>query len=150
MESRSIVNAIEAYIISLLTKSSDGRVELSRKDVAQRFDCVPSQVTYVLKTRFGLRNGYVVQSRRGGGGYIRVCSLFTASEKAVEEKFDGKKSDQDARAALCTFASRGYFTKGEFLILATTLEVLERGLSNGEGGKLMLRILRALADEGFF
>lgn len=150
MESRSIVNAIEAYIKSLLTKSSDGRVELSRKDVAQLFDCVPSQVTYVLKTRFGLRDGYVVQSRRGGGGYIRVCSLFTAPEEAIEEKFDGKEADQEARVALCTLASRGYFTKGEFLILATTLEVLERDLANGEGGKLMLQVLGALADEGFF
>jgi transcriptional regulator CtsR len=148
MEQRSLVSAIEAYIKSQLTKSPEGSIELRRKDIAQLFDCVPSQVTYVIKTRFGLRNGYVVQSRRGG--FIKICSLFRASEGAIEEEFIGKKAEQDGRAILCTLSNRGFFTKREFLILGTALEVLEKELPDGEGGKLMLQIFKSLADEGFF
>lgn len=150
MESRSLVNEIESYLKSLLKKSPEGWIELRRKDVAELFDCVPSQVTYVINTRFGLRNGYVVQSRRGGGGYIRICSLFTAPEEALEEQFIEKEVDEDARAALCTLARCGFLTKREFLILGTALDVLEKNLPDGEGGELLLQILRALAQEGFF
>lgn len=149
MEYRSLVSEIESYLKSLLRESPEGWIELRRKDVAELFDCVPSQITYVINTRFGLRNGYVVQSRRGGGGFIRICSLFTAPEGALSGHIE-KKVDEDARVALCTLARRGFFSKREFLILSTALEVLESSLPNGEGGEMLLQILRALAHEGFF
>lgn len=103
MEPRSLVSEIESYLKSLLKKSPEGWIELSRKDVAELFDCVPSQITYVINTRFALRNGYVVQSRRGGGGFIRICSLFTAPEGALRGQFE-EKAEEDARAALCVLA----------------------------------------------
>lgn len=149
MEYRSLVSEIESYLKSLLKKSPEGWIELSRKDVAELFDCVPSQITYVINTRFGLRNGYVVQSRRGGGGFIRICSLFTAPEGALRGHIE-EKVDENARAALYTLARRGFFTKREFLILGTVLDVLESSIPNGAGDKLMLEILKALAQEGFF
>ena len=76
MEFRSLVNEIEAYLKSLLKESPEGAIEVRRKDVAEIFNCAPSQVTYVLNTRFNVRRGYLVESRRGGGGYIRICSVF--------------------------------------------------------------------------
>jgi transcriptional regulator CtsR len=149
MEPRSLVSEIESYLKSLLRKSPEGWIELSRKDVAELFDCVPSQITYVINTRFALRNGYVVQSRRGGGGFIRICSLFTAPEGALRGQFE-EKAEEDARAALCVLARRGLFTKREFLILGTVLEVLERSLPRGEGDELLLEVVRTLAHKGFF
>ncbi|MBE3591254.1 MAG: CtsR family transcriptional regulator, partial [Firmicutes bacterium] len=53
-------------------QSGGGRVTLRRADLAQRFGCAPSQISYVLETRFGLERGYRVESRRGGGGYVRI------------------------------------------------------------------------------
>ena len=47
-------------------------LELQRSDLAQRFGCVPSQINYVMSTRFSPEHGYIVESRRGGGGYIRI------------------------------------------------------------------------------
>ncbi len=149
MEPRSLVSEIESYLKSLLKRSPEGWIELSRKDIAELFDCVPSQITYVINTRFGLRNGYVVQSRRGGGGFIRICSLFPTAEDAIKKKFEEKVGD-DAQTALYALAQRGLFTKREFIILGSVLEVLEENLPQGEGDELLLEVVRALSHRGFF
>lgn len=70
----SLADRIEAYIIRLLEHSGDGYVEVRRYEVADRFSCVPSQITYVLSTRFTPDRGFYVESRRGGGGYIRIVA----------------------------------------------------------------------------
>jgi len=57
--------------------SDDGEVELQRAELASRFNCVPSQINYVIATRFSPEHGYLVESRRGGGGYIRITRLQT-------------------------------------------------------------------------
>ena len=65
---------IETFILTLLSEA-DGICELSRVEIAERFSCVPSQINYVLDTRFTSKHGYIVESRRGGGGYIRVARV---------------------------------------------------------------------------
>ena len=50
-------------------------LELRRSDLAERFHCVPSQINYVMSTRFSPEHGYIVESRRGGGGYIRISRV---------------------------------------------------------------------------
>jgi len=52
--------------------SEDGCAEFARAQLATRFNCVPSQISYVVATRFSPEHGYMVESRRGGGGYIRI------------------------------------------------------------------------------
>ena len=54
---------------------ANGVLELQRSDLAQRFGCVPSQINYVMSTRFSPEHGYIVESRRGGGGYIRITRV---------------------------------------------------------------------------
>lgn len=56
-------------------KEADGVLELQRNDLAQRFNCVPSQINYVMSTRFSPEHGYIVESRRGGNGYIRITRV---------------------------------------------------------------------------
>ena len=70
MEEKSISDIIEKYLKSIL--ADDEKVEIRRSEIANHFDVVPSQINYVIKTRFTLQNGYLVQSKRGGGGYIRI------------------------------------------------------------------------------
>ena len=55
--------------------AADGVLELQRSDLAQRFGCVPSQINYVMSTRFSPERGYIVESRRGEGGYIRITRV---------------------------------------------------------------------------
>src|SRR5690554_8218437 len=59
----------------MLQNSENRSIELSRAQLADVFSCVPSQINYVLATRFTLERGYVAESRRGGGGYIRVAHV---------------------------------------------------------------------------
>ncbi len=71
----NISELIERYIKNLLQESQGDSVELQRNELAAQFRCVPSQINYVLSTRFNIENGFVVESRRGGGGYIRIVKI---------------------------------------------------------------------------
>ena len=62
---------ISDYILAALS-AGGGIAEMQRGAIAREFGCVPSQITYVLETRFTPENGYLIETRRGGGGYIRI------------------------------------------------------------------------------
>ena len=66
-----ISDKIEAFILQLLSNEDDW-IELKRNELAGIFDCFPSQINYVISTRFSPMNGYITESRRGGGGYLRI------------------------------------------------------------------------------
>lgn len=70
---KSISDIIEDFIKSSL--DDDEFIELSRNDLAKFFSCVPSQINYVLNTRFTLNRGFVVESQRGGNGYIKLTRI---------------------------------------------------------------------------
>ena len=80
----SLANRIEAYIKRLLAASPNSTLVLQRKELAERFRCVPSQINYVLSTRFTTELGYLVESRRGGGGFIRIRRLDLNRDKVVQ------------------------------------------------------------------
>lgn len=71
----TLADAIERYIQELFRQSSQDFVEIRRAELATRFSCVPSQISYVLETRFTPERGFVVVSRRGGGGYVRILRV---------------------------------------------------------------------------
>lgn len=68
-------DTIEDYILKLLAQKSDRQVELKRTALADEISCAPSQISYVLSTRFTAERGFTVESRRGLGGYIRITLL---------------------------------------------------------------------------
>ena len=70
MRFKNTSDHIEAYIKAILEQS--GMVELQQSQLADTFQVVPSQINYVIKTRFTESRGYLVESKRGGGGYIRI------------------------------------------------------------------------------
>ena len=72
--SMGISDLIAGFIQQELDEAG-GALELQRSDLAQRFNCVPSQINYVMSTRFSPEHGYIVESRRGGGGYIRITRV---------------------------------------------------------------------------
>ncbi|PKY87667.1 CtsR family transcriptional regulator [Falseniella ignava] len=84
MVRRSMSDVIEAYLKEILASRST--VEIKRSDIAERFDCVPSQINYVINTRFTQEHGYMVESKRGGGGYIRILKVEVIDDAhALEE-----------------------------------------------------------------
>ncbi|MCI8689284.1 MAG: CtsR family transcriptional regulator [Oscillibacter sp.] len=70
-----ISDLIASFLQDCLDASGDGVLEVQRNDLAQRFNCVPSQINYVMSTRFSPERGYIVESRRGGNGYIRITRV---------------------------------------------------------------------------
>lgn len=66
---------IASFLQESLEEADDGVLEVQRSDLAQRFNCVPSQINYVMSTRFSPEHGYIVESRRGGNGYIRITRV---------------------------------------------------------------------------
>lgn len=78
---------IEAYLKSFL--QDEKLIEIKRSDIADQFDCVPSQINYVINTRFTQEHGYLVESKRGGGGYIRILKIqLTSDADEVESMID--------------------------------------------------------------
>lgn len=78
----NISDLIERYLKKLLEASKHGQVEIQRNELAEKFDCVPSQINYVLSTRFSVEHGFIVESRRGGGGFVRIIKV------PMDEKVD--------------------------------------------------------------
>ncbi|WP_085504848.1 CtsR family transcriptional regulator [Thalassobacillus devorans] len=72
---RNISDIIEAYLKQILDSNRQDAIEIKRSEIAERFQCVPSQINYVIKTRFTVEKGYIVESKRGGGGYIRIIRV---------------------------------------------------------------------------
>ncbi|MCL2201206.1 MAG: CtsR family transcriptional regulator [Oscillospiraceae bacterium] len=72
-----------AVFIDQMLRDMDGVAELQRSELASRFNCVPSQINYVISTRFSPEHGYIVESRRGGGGYIRISRVAADSQMLI-------------------------------------------------------------------
>ncbi|HET7560218.1 MAG TPA: CtsR family transcriptional regulator [Limnochordia bacterium] len=82
----TLADRIEGHLKRLLQAAGDGMIEIRRCDLADRFACVPSQINYVLGTRFSSASGYAVESRRGGGGYIRIIRLSYSQPGSTQER----------------------------------------------------------------
>ncbi|AQL56891.1 CtsR family transcriptional regulator [Abyssicoccus albus] len=84
---------IEEYIKELFRQADQDEVEIKRAQIAEKFDCVPSQLNYVIKTRFTNEHGYTIESKRGGGGYIRITRVETSDQDAFLARIRGLIGD---------------------------------------------------------
>ena len=79
---RLLSDNIEQFIKTLM-EGENMTIELRRNELAEHFQCAPSQINYVLATRFTPDHGYVIESRRGGGGYIRIVRMASSSREEL-------------------------------------------------------------------
>lgn len=86
---------VAQYIMEMLDES-DGNAEIQRNELASNLGCVPSQINYVITSRFTPEQGYIVESRRGGGGYIRITRINTGKSNAIMHIVNsvGKRMDK--------------------------------------------------------
>jgi len=96
-----ISDVIAGFIDEVLSETG-GTAELQRAELANRFNCVPSQINYVISTRFSPEHGYIVESRRGGGGYIRIKRIVMDSEMLIMHTVNaiGDRLDRNTATAL--------------------------------------------------
>jgi len=98
------VSDIIANFIDEMLSDTGGTAELQRAELAGKFNCVPSQINYVISTRFSPEHGYIVESRRGGGGYIRIRRVAMESELLLMHTVNaiGEHIDTNTASALIT------------------------------------------------
>ena len=96
-----ISDIIAGFIDDTLSETG-GTAELQRAELANRFNCVPSQINYVISTRFSPEHGYIVESRRGGGGYIRITRVDLEPEMLIMHTVNaiGERVDLNTAVAL--------------------------------------------------
>ncbi len=93
------ISDIIAGFIQDALEESGGALELQRSDLAQRFNCVPSQINYVMSTRFSPEHGYIVESRRGGGGYIRITRVQVDRQTLLMHVINSIGTELDVQSA---------------------------------------------------
>jgi len=88
-----------AKIIEQMLNDADGQLELQRNVLANRVGCVPSQINYVITSRFTPERGYLIESRRGGGGYIRITKVKVQRDNYLMHLFASVGDTLDERTA---------------------------------------------------
>lgn len=78
-----LTGEIEQFLLNMLERSQNGVLEIGRNELADQFACAPSQINYVLSTRFTAYKGYYIESRRGGSGYIKITKLQTDRDETL-------------------------------------------------------------------
>ena len=142
-----ISDLIAAFIRESL-EDADGVLELQRSDLAERFHCVPSQINYVMSTRFSPQNGYIVESRRGGGGYIRITrvqvdrpTLLMSVINSIGESIDG----QSAKAIVQNLADADALSaEAANLMLAAVSDAAFRSVPGPQRGAVRADIMRQM------
>lgn len=128
MESRNTSDSIENYIKQLLEQT--GIAEIQRSQLAESFEVVPSQINYVIKTRFTESKGYIVESKRGGGGYIRIAKVTFSDQHHflgdILSKYAQSPSEQVFRDVMQWLYDEGVITEreGNLLLAVTSDDVL--------------------------
>ena len=122
----SLTRTIEKYINELFEAEGDeSSVSLRRKELAETFGCVPSQINYVLRSRFTPERGYLVESQRGGHGYIRILRISCEDPEDrlnhIDDIVGDFISEQDRRKLLATLQERGLINARERLIIEVAL-----------------------------
>lgn len=99
----NLTQDIERYLKSLLDQADEGVLVVQRSVLSEMFCCVPSQINYVFRTRFTPTNGYIVETRRGGGGYVRIQAIPINSAHDFRPLMDASRqslTEKDAEGIL--------------------------------------------------
>lgn len=154
MQSRNISDIIEEYLKSILAETK--QIEIKRSEIAEQFDVVPSQINYVIKTRFNIQNGYLVESKRGGGGYIRIAKVNLVSDSSViDDLIDYIGNQISARQGFqivqSLYEEKALTKKEANLILAAidsnTLTFSDKALEDTVRAKILISVLNRLRCE---
>lgn len=131
---------IEEYLKKAINE--DGKIEIQRNEIAALFDCVPSQINYVINTRFTIQHGYAVESKRGGGGYIRIVEMQLNDDIELLEKMyeviGNNVSEKEAQIIIQTLFDSDLMTKREAQIMLAAIEQV-----NFSGKQIIDKQLRA-------
>ena len=126
----NISDIIEQFILEQIDEF--GEINLSRNELANFFNCAPSQINYVLSTRFTNPRGYITESRRGGGGYIKLIKVDLEKndylEKLITDTIQDEISQSEANFLLNGLLERNLLSEREYNIVSSSIS--NKALSN--------------------
>ncbi len=122
---QNLSHDIEKYILELLEDGEENFISLRRKELAEMFECVPSQINYVLRSRFTPEQGYLIESRRGEHGYIKILRITCESPDEMTEHISALIGDEislyEAHRLLEALQERELITDRERLLVEIAL-----------------------------
>ena len=150
-----LVDVIEDMIKEIIDENN-GSATINRSQLAEQANCVPSQITYVLSTRFSSGQGYIVESRRGGGGQITITRVeFVNKFEYLKEVIDAigtGVTQQQAKNLLEGAAASGAITQRDAVIIMSAVSDRALGLVESDTrakvrAQIMKNLLLALISE---
>lgn len=139
---------IEDFIKQMLADSDEDILEIQRNELANSFKCAPSQINYVLTTRFTVDKGYYVESRRGGGGCIKIKRANIDKNdyirKSIWDNIGSEISQQDARDYIELFLERGFITEREARLMDVVTSDKTLGLDSKTRDSLRSNLLKTM------
>ena len=146
---QNLSHDIENYILSLLKDEEENFISLRRKELAEMFECVPSQINYVLRSRFTPEHGYLIESRRGEHGYIKIfritCESSDEKINHIEELVGDEISLNEARKLLSLLQSREFITSRERLLIEIALR--HTAIDSQDIAELLKNMLAAIITD---
>jgi len=148
----NLADSIERYLLYLLEKSLEDNIAIQRSSLADKFQCAPSQINYVLEKRFTVERGFLIRSRRGGGGHIMIAKVPAGPKQEllqeVIQQLDESIIQERAEAYLLRLAEAEVLTKREYVLLQSAMRretlALSLPLRDAVRGKLLKAMLCAL------
>ena len=135
-------DSIEHFIKTMLSEEST-EVELKRNELAEYFGCAPSQINYVLATRFSPDHGYLTESRRGGGGYIRIVrGVESGSQRLmylINERIGDSLEEDECLRLISQLKEQQIVTADEATLMASAVSTRALGIPVPDAMKGVLR-----------
>ena len=148
-------DSIEHFIKTMLNEEST-EVELKRNELAEYFGCAPSQINYVLATRFSPDHGYLTESRRGGGGYIRIVRVVQAGSQRlmylVNDRIGDSLGEEECLRLISQLKEQRIVTADEAALMASAVSTralsvpVPDSLKNAMRAKMMKSMLMTIAS----
>jgi len=144
----TISDVIEGFLKELIRQSQGHPVEIQRNEIAKHFDCAPSQINYVLTTRFNVQHGYTIESQRGGGGYIKIMRIKPDHNRPIHqmlmEEIGNETTRTQASRLIRALEEQKILSdrEAQLMIAATSDLVLASPLNNRD--QMRARILKGM------
>lgn len=145
-----VADFIERWILGKLKSDADNVIVLRRNELAEELECAPSQISYVLSTRFTVERGFIVESRRGSGGFVRIASIPIQAivfEDAARQM--GKDTSAEAIGQILSrLRSHGLLTARESVLISQFCDMMIDRVSPDDQVRMIRRLLLTLANKG--
>ena len=144
----NLADYIEKFLLLRLSGQQDNSIVVNRNDLAQELDCAPSQISYVVSTRFTVTRGFVVESRRGSGGFIRIARtpMANAVFETVVNRIVADQTDSDIDTLVEELRGSGLMTQREAAIVMQFLQLMQERMEPEERVRSLRAIFSTLSN----